>query len=492
VNAALYNPTHGTFTATHSLPAARSGGSIALLPDGSVLYVGGSSKATITPSAAVFRYTSSGWSYASSLLTPASDATLTVIGGGLVLDAGGYNSAERSESLLTETFFAGIPPTLVGPTSANVTVGNEVSLQFAATGGPTPTVAVGGALPSGLGVVVQSGAIVVTGVPQSDTAGVYTVPVTASNGVGAKAVTVLTFVVSLAPLLGYRILTANGRAFGFGGVESLTPSRVSGLTDVVAIGSTYGGDGYYLVSSTGTVRAYGKAVWQGDLTSKRTGGHVVAFATSPDFSGYYLATANGRIFNFGDAGFYGSAVHTRLRSRITSIAVTPDGRGYWLLGADVTILNFGDAAPMSSLRLNPTRDEAVALAPTLDGRGLYVVSQRGAVYTLGDAVSYGAVKSKHPIVSFALTPDGKGYYLLAASGGVFVGGDARNFGSIAHRARAAAPLAIAAAGWFPTRRSPVTSGPPCHLRSAVPLAAPRPLDAARRGFAPRAVRRASD
>jgi hypothetical protein len=101
---------------------------------------------------------------------------------------------------------------------------------------------------------------------------------------------------------------------------------------------------------------------------------------------------------------------------------------------------------MSSLRLNPIRDAAVALASTLDGRGLYVVSARGTVYTLGDAISYGAVKSKRPIVSFALTPDAKGYYLLAASGVVFVRGDARDFGSIAHRARAAAPLAIAAAG----------------------------------------------
>jgi hypothetical protein len=363
-----------------------------------------------------------------------------------VLAAGGYATTALSESLLTETFFAGVPPSLSGPTSANMTVGNEVSLQFAATGSPTPTVSAGGELPSGLGVVVQSGAIVVTGVPESDTAGVYTVPVSASNGVGAKATTSVTFVVSLASLLGYRILTANGRAFGFGGVESLTLSRVSGLPDVVAIGSTYDGDGYYLVSSSGKVRAYGKAVWQGDLASKRTNSHVVAFATSPDFSGYYLATANGRIFNFGDAAFYGSAVHARLRSQVTSVAVTPDGRGYWLLTADGTIFNFGDAPPMSSLRLNPTRDAAVAVASSLDGRGLYVVSKRGTVYTLGDAISYGAVKSKRPIVSFALTPDAKGYYLLAASGVVFVRGDARDFGSIAHRTRAAAPLAIAAAG----------------------------------------------
>lgn len=419
---------------------------MALLPDGSVLYAGGSPTATVSPSSAVFRYTSTGWSRTTALLSPMSNGALIVLANGMVLAAGGYDSAALSESVLSETFFAGVPPTLSGPTSANVIVGKQVTLQFAAVGSPTPTIAVTGALPSGLGVVVRPGAIVVTGVPETSGAGVYRFAITASNGVGVKATSPMSLVVSLAPLLGYRILTANGRTFGFGGVASLTPSRVRGLAGVAAIGSTYDGAGYYLVSSAGRVRAYGKAVWQGDLSSKRLGSAVVAFATSPDFSGYLLATASGRVFNFGDAGFYGSAVHTRLHSRVTAIAVTPDGRGYWLVTADGSIMNFGDATSMPSLKLNSIRDPAVAAAPTLDGRGLYVVSARGAVYTLGNATSYGPVKTKMPIISFALTPDAKGYYLLASNGSVFVRGDARDFGSLVERPRAATPLAIAAAG----------------------------------------------
>ena len=125
-NAALYNPAHGTFA--HD----------ALAPGGAKRWVDGRSfrmdpcstpvarpKSTVTPSSDVFRYTSSGWSYAAALLAPQADGTLTLIGGGLVLAAGGYSSTELSESLLSETFFAGVPPSLSGPTSDNVTVGNR-------------------------------------------------------------------------------------------------------------------------------------------------------------------------------------------------------------------------------------------------------------------------------------------------------------------------------------------------------------------------------
>jgi hypothetical protein len=94
-----------------------------------------------------------------------SNGSLTVVANGMVLAAGGYNSGALTESVLTEIFFAGVPPTLSGPTSANEVVGKQVTLRFAAAGNPAPTIAVSGSLPSGLGVVVQPSAIVVTGVP---------------------------------------------------------------------------------------------------------------------------------------------------------------------------------------------------------------------------------------------------------------------------------------------------------------------------------------
>ena len=155
-------------------------------------------------------------------------------------------------------------------------------------------------------------------------------------------------------------------------------------------------------------------------------------ASNPAGTGWWVLETSGNVKAYGTAKAYGGYTAGKGKNVPVAIASTADGKGYWLVAANGTVHTFGDAngyGPTSKLTL---AKPIVGIASTPDGKGYWLVSAGGSVYNYGDALFYGPtskLKVATPIVGITSTPDGKGYWLVAAGGGVFNYGDAHPYGS---------------------------------------------------------------
>ena len=101
----------------------------------------------------------------------------------------------------------------------------------------------------------------------------------------------------------------------WGALPVTAPCLAKALPDhVVGMAATPDGHGYWLVTKSGEVYAFGDAA---QLRSQVAGTHsaapVVGHGCYSDGHGYWLAASNGAVYAFGDAANYGSQAATRLR-----------------------------------------------------------------------------------------------------------------------------------------------------------------------------------
>ena len=102
-------------------------------------------------------------------------------------------------------------------------------------------------------------------------------------------------------------------------------------TEWSPIASLPDGKGYWIVTNTGAVQAFGKAgIYRGSVPS---GASITAIASSADGNGYWLVASNGAVAAFGDARSHGSWQGKKLTAPVVAIAATPNGKGYWLATA---------------------------------------------------------------------------------------------------------------------------------------------------------------
>ena len=89
------------------------------------------------------------------------------------------------------------------------------------------------------------------------------------------------------------------------------------------------GPGYWLVTSTGQVYAYGGATNYGGMVGHPLNKTIVGISSStPDGKGYWLFAGDGGVFAFGDAAFYGSQGATGTSSPVVAGSSVQQGR-YW-------------------------------------------------------------------------------------------------------------------------------------------------------------------
>jgi hypothetical protein len=209
-------------------------------------------------------------------------------------------------------------------------------------------------------------------------------------------------------------------------------ATATGPSRAVAMAATPDGGGYWVVSSTGGVYAFGDAHSYGSMSGAPLNAPIVGMAATPSGTGYWLVAADGGIFNFGDASFEGSTGGMRLNAPIVGMATAPSGRGYWLVASDGGVFSYGDATFQGStggMRLNAP---VVGMAPTPSGHGYWLVATDGGVFSYGDASfhgSTGSIRLNQPMVGVAPMASGNGYWLVAADGGIFSYGDASFHGS---------------------------------------------------------------
>jgi hypothetical protein len=191
--------------------------------------------------------------------------------------------------------------------------------------------------------------------------------------------------------------------------------------------------GYWVVTRTGDVAAFGSAVAYGPPQGVHLNAPIVGIAATPDNRGYWLVASDGGVFAFGDATFHGSMGGAHLNSPIVGIAADPTGGGYWLVASDGGIFAFGDATFHGSTGGAHLNSPIVGIAADPTGGGYWLVASDGGILAFGDATFHGSTGGAHlnsPIVGIAADPTGGGYWLVASDGGIFDFGDAAYRGSM--------------------------------------------------------------
>ncbi|MGO9657063.1 MAG: protease pro-enzyme activation domain-containing protein [Acidimicrobiales bacterium] len=203
------------------------------------------------------------------------------------------------------------------------------------------------------------------------------------------------------------------------------PADVATVGQVQALAAEEGSDrcaGYWVVTGTGHVAAFGSAVVYSPQAAFRPKAPIVAIAATPDYRGYWLLASDGSVFAFGDAMTYGSRPSPHLSSPAVGMAVTPDGLGYWVVSRDGGVFAFGDAAFYGSMGSTHLDRPVIGIAATATGHGYWLVASDGGLFAFGDAVFHGSLAAAHlnrPVVGITAGPYGDGYRLVATDGGIF-------------------------------------------------------------------------
>jgi hypothetical protein len=220
---------------------------------------------------------------------------------------------------------------------------------------------------------------------------------------------------------GYWAYTAHGNVFNVAGAPWYG-SQAGNISNGAGLAITPDGLGYWLVTATGTVYAYGDATTGTSVPSPAC---PITGAVGNPTGGYYAYTACGNIYNEAGAPWYGSQA-----GKITNgagLAVTADGGGYWLITSTGTVYAYGDATTGTSI--SPACSIIGAAGDPAGGYFAYtacgnVYQEAGAVWDGSQAgnITNGA--------GLAVTADGGGYWLITSTGTVYAYGDATGGTSI--------------------------------------------------------------
>jgi hypothetical protein len=230
---------------------------------------------------------------------------------------------------------------------------------------------------------------------------------------------------------GYWVVTTTGDVAAFGGAVDYGSAPASKHVPIVAITATADFRGYWLLRADGSVFPFGDAGSYGPGRRLHLASPAVGMAVTPDGKGYWVVAADGGVFAFGDAAFYGSMGNKHLNKPVIGMAATTTGRGYWLVGSDGGLFTFGDATFGGSLAGTPLTNPVVAVTAGAHGAGYRMVANDGGVFTFG-APFYGGLGGgpvPAPITDMAPSVGGGGYYLLDSAGHVYAYGDAPYLGN---------------------------------------------------------------
>lgn len=194
------------------------------------------------------------------------------------------------------------------------------------------------------------------------------------------------------------------------------------------------GNGYWTVSKSGEVNAYGAAHWYGQYNRPTL---VSAAVAAPSGKGYWLVTADGKVLHYGNAPFFGSArvvngflaskyagSYTLASAGITGIAPTEGDHGYVLVARDGTVYGFGRHAGASCGTVAlPSGTFVSGVAPDYRTGGYWVAETDGHVVAC-HAPTFPAKTVTGTVMGIGALGSGLGYRLVTAGGRVYAFGAA--------------------------------------------------------------------
>jgi hypothetical protein len=178
---------------------------------------------------------------------------------------------------------------------------------------------------------------------------------------------------------GYWLVSSSGRTYAFGDAPKL---RTSALGHRVAGIAASPRGGFWLYTASGNVYQSPGVGWFGSAAARRARPPIVGMASTADGRGYWMVSSSGKVYAFGDATNLRGASPTR---SALGIVAGPRG-GYWLFTTSGNVYRRAGAGWFGSVAARRVRRPSiVGMASTTDGRGYWLVSSSGRVYSFGDA-----------------------------------------------------------------------------------------------------------
>jgi hypothetical protein len=244
----------------------------------------------------------------------------------------------------------------------------------------------------------------------------------------------------IAPPTGYQVAFSDGRVLGFGSATS-DPSLAEVALSAPVVGGARTGTGSVLLSTDGSVFALGTA-FHGGWNDGTAGGRVAAVLGAPGLDGYWLVSATGAVRAFGAAPVIDGLPAAADRPPIVAAALAPGGTGIWLAATDGSVYPLGTATPADGWLDGTLPSRVAAIVATPAGDGYWLVTTSGAIRAFGAAPTIDGlpVPPATPITA-AVAGGPRGILATGQDGGVFAFGDAPFHGAPA--AQGAAPGAVA-------------------------------------------------
>jgi hypothetical protein len=213
----------------------------------------------------------------------------------------------------------------------------------------------------------------------------------------------------------FNVATANGRVRMYVLNPELHVQELAGAFGKLRAGETVAimlGSpnivGYWLITSQGRVFTFGAAKSYGDLNGRPLNGPIVGAALSRDEKGYYFVGSDGGVFAFGSARFFGSMGGRHLNARIVGMAPSIGDQpgvndGYYLVAEDGGVFSFRAFfhGSMGGRHLNAPMS---GMAPC--GSGYVLAARDGGVFNFSDHPFHGSAVGRfaHPdVVQISVT-----------------------------------------------------------------------------------------
>jgi hypothetical protein len=222
------------------------------------------------------------------------------------------------------TLYVDQPPAITSANNVTFIAGTPGSFTVTTTGYPAPSISDGGfSLPSGLTFHDNgNGTATLSGTPASNTGGVYTFTITASNGVSPNATQLFTLTIDQAPA----VTSSNNISFYVGVSSSFTVTATGYPTPRLTSSEFLPGGVYFIDNGNGTGTIYGTPTAAGTFPGTIIASNSVGHATQ-DFTLYVDASISisPSSLNFGSVLLNSKHSLTAVLTNKSASAITISG-----------------------------------------------------------------------------------------------------------------------------------------------------------------------
>lgn len=327
----------------------------------------------------------------------------------------GVSPAATQKFMLTIT---ALPesPTITSANSTTFTVGESSTFLITTTGSPTPTIMISGVLPTGVNFVDNGeGTATLSGNPARGSGGVYTITITAANGISPDAVQTFTLTVNENPT----ITSPNARTQPVGQFFSFTVTTHGFLTPMIMemgalpAGVTFTDNGNGTATLSGTPQPGSAGVYM--ITFVASNGinpqaiqlfilTITAFPESPA-----ITSPNSTIFTAGTFSTFEVTTTGSPTPAITQAGILPigvkfidNGNGTGTLSGTPAITSQG-VFPITFTAANGVSPDAVQnFTLTVEGSPV-ITSPRTVTFPVGIFASFTVTTSGFPVPTITET-----------------------------------------------------------------------------------------